>query len=292
MTKQEMLTVIIPAYNEERSIGQVIKSIREKKYPFIQEIIVVDDGSKDDTADVASRNGARVIRHKGNHGNANAIKTGIVASQTEFVMVFDADGQHKKEDIPRLWEKSAENDLRVGKRMGLIHSNFWRMPGKWLLWALANFLVNRKIPDLNSGLRLMRKSVVMKYFHLCPPGFSFHTTITMVMLSRDYEVEYVPITVEKRVGKSTVNVMTGLDTIILILRVATLFNPLRIFLPISAFLFLLTVTRFSLDVMYLRLHPCQGLGGVTVSLFIATLLVFLFGLLCDNVSSLRREIHE
>ena len=292
MNKQEMLTIIMPAYNEEQSVGQVIKSILEKKYPFIYEIILVDDGSADHTAAIAAQSGARVIRHRHNHGNANAIKTGIEDSQTEFIMVFDADGQHKAEDIPRLWEKSAENDMVVGKRMGLIHSNPWRMPGKWMLWAMANLLVGRRIPDLNSGLRLMRKSVVIKYLHLCPPGFSFHITITMVMLCRDYEVEYVPITVEKRIGKSMVSVKTGLDTIVLIVRVATLFNPLRIFLPISGFLFILTLMRFLFDVRYLKYHPGQGLGGITVSLFIATLLVFLFGLLCDNISSLRKEIHE
>jgi len=292
MNKQEMLTIIMPAYNEEQSVGQVIKSILEKKYPFVYEIILVDDGSPDHTAAIASQSGARVIRHRHNHGNANAIKTGIEASQTEFIMVFDADGQHKAEDIPRLWVKSAENDMVVGKRMGLIHSNLWRMPGKWMLWAMANLLVGRRIPDLNSGLRLMRKSVVIKYLHLCPSGFSFHITITMVMLCRDYEVEYVPITVEKRIGKSMVSVKTGLDTIVLIVRVATLFNPLRIFLPISGFLFILTLMRFLFDVRYLKYHPGQGLGGITVSLFIATLLVFLFGLLCDNISSLRKEIHE
>jgi glycosyltransferase involved in cell wall biosynthesis len=283
----ELLTIVIPAYNEERSIAAVIDSIRSKKYPFVREIVVVDDGSVDRTFQLALESGARVIRHRRNSGNAQAIKTGIRASETEFVMVFDADGQHSAEDIPRLWERAAQNDMVVGMRKGLIHSKLWRMPGKWLLWIMASYLVGHHIPDLNSGLRVMRKSQVMKYIHLCPAGFSFHTTMTMVMFCRGYAVEYIPIRVSQRTGKSSVNAVTGLDTIVLILRMATLFNPLRIFLPLSCLLWLMGFL-WGLPIVLAR----RGVSVGAVLSILTGMVFFAFGLIGDQVSQIRLEEFE
>src|SRR5258708_36162926 len=118
-------------------------------------------------------------------------------------------------------------DMIGGETKGSVHSNAWRMPGKWALGLLANYVTRTQIPDLQSGLRLMRRDVVMKYLHLCPQGFSFSTTITMVFLYRGYNVLYIPIVVEKRIGKSAVSLSTGFNTIILILRLVSLFDPLR-----------------------------------------------------------------
>jgi glycosyltransferase involved in cell wall biosynthesis len=254
---------------------------------LIEAIIVVDDGSSDDTASIAESTGVRVIQHKRNKGYGASLKTGIRAARTEFVLTMDSDGQHQAEDIGRLWEKAGHSDMVVGQRTSLIHSPLWRMPGKWLLSFMANYLTRQHIPDLNSGFRLMRREVVMKYMHLCPPGFSFSKTITMAFFNRGYNVAYVPIDVKKRVGASTVSLATGLETIILILRIATLFDPLRIFIPISIF-------TASVGILWGIPYTLSG-RGISVGSMLAivtALLMFSLGLICDQISQLRLERYE
>src|SRR6266487_2042958 len=224
------LTIVLPAFNEGRVIGQVVEQVQRACAHSVQEIIVVDDGSSDDTAITAEKAGARVIRHNRNMGYGAALKTAIRNARTEFILTMDSDGQHNAHDIRRLWALAGDNAMAVGKRRQILHSLLWRMPGKWILRLMGNYLTRQSIPDLNSGFRLIRRDVALKYLHVCPSGFSFSTTITMALLSRGYNVAYIPIDVEKRVGKSTVSIATGLDTIILIMRIASLFNPLRIFL--------------------------------------------------------------
>jgi hypothetical protein len=175
----------------------------------------------------------------------------------------------------------------VGQRTRPVHSSWWRMPGKWLLGYLASYLIRRKIPDLNSGLRLIRRDVALKYLSLCPSRFSFSTTITMALLSQGYNVTYIPIQVEKRVGKSTVSVATGLDTIILILRIAALFNPLRIFVPASV---LIGVAGVLWGIPYALAGHGISVGSTLA--IITSILLFGIGLLCDQVSQLRLERFE
>jgi hypothetical protein len=174
----------------------------------------------------------------------------------------------------------------VGQRTGL-HSPLWRMPGKWLLWAMANYLSRCPIPDLNSGLRIIRRDVALKYLHLCPAGFSLSTTITMALLNRGYGVAYVPIEVHKRVGKSRVCVKTGLDTIILVLRLASLFDPLRVFIPASLLCGLAGVLW---DIPYALAG--RGLSGAAGLALVTGILLFTLGLLCDQISQLRLERFE
>jgi glycosyltransferase involved in cell wall biosynthesis len=281
------LTIVIPAYNEAEAIGPVLEHLKVTCPELIEAIIVVDDGSSDDTASIAESTGVRVIRHSRNKGYGASLKTGIRAARTEFVLTMDSDGQHKAEDIGRLWEKTGQSDMVVGQRTSLIHSPLWRMPGKWLLSFMANYLTRQRIPDLNSGFRLMRREVVMKYMHLCPPGFSFSTTITMAFFNRGYNVSYVLIDVKKRVGISTVSLATGLETIILILRIATLFDPLRIFIPISMF-------TASVGILWGIPYTLSG-RGISVGSMLAivtALLMFSLGLICDQISQLRLERYE
>lgn len=281
------LTVVIPAYNEAGAIGPVLERLKVTSPELIEAIIVVDDGSSDDTAAIAENAGVRVIQHRRNKGYGASLKTGIRAAHTEFVLTMDSDGQHKAEDIGRLWERAGQSDMVVGQRTSLIHSPLWRMPGKWLLSYMANYLTRQHIPDLNSGFRLMRREVVMKYMHLCPPGFSFSTTITMAFFNRGYNVAYVPIDVKKRVGTSTISLATGLETIILILRIATLFDPLRIFIPISVF-------TASVGILWGIPYGLSG-RGVSVGSMLAivtALLMFSLGLICDQISQLRLERYE
>jgi len=281
------LTIVIPALNEAQSIGIVLQTLYENCRQILHEVIVVDDGSCDNTARIAREAGATVLQHPQNRGYGAALKTGILVAQTDYVLTMDSDGQHRWQDVIRLWETAENHDMIIGQRTSFLHSPLWRMPGKWLLGWMANYLTRRKIPDLNSGLRLMRREVVSKYLHLCPAGFSFSTTITMTLLNRGYDVTYVPIEVRKRAGTSTVSISTGLDTIILILRIATLFNPLRIFLPVS---FILGSVGFLWAVPYALLG--RGISVGSMLAVVTAIILFALGLISDQISQLRLERFE
>ncbi|MGR3173277.1 MAG: glycosyltransferase family 2 protein [Candidatus Scalindua sp.] len=280
------VSIIIPAFNEEETIEQVVNSIRSE-FPE-GEIVVVDDGSYDNTAVFAEKAGATVIRKRENQGYGAAIKTGILSSKSDYVVTFDADGQHNVKDIIRILKFVRNNDMVIGIREKLLHSNLWRMPGKWLLVILASYLVGKRIPDLNSGLRVMHRKTVLKYLHLCPSGFSFSTTITMTMLSRNYRVAYVPIDVKRRKGKSTVTLKTGMDTLILIIRISTLFNPLRIFLPISILMWIIGIACGIPGI----LREGVTIGIHSMLAIVSGIMLFGIGLLSDQISQMRLEHFE
>ena len=197
------------------------------------------------------------------------------------------DGQHDANELLKLLEYMPDNDMVVGQRNKFIHSQWWRMPGKWFLNWLANYLTRQTIPDLNSGMRLFRREVISKYLHLCSDGFSFSTTSTLIFFNRGYQVAYVPIQVYPRQGKSTVKLSTGFDTLLLILRVMTLFEPLRIFVPVSLFF---GVGGVLWSIPYaLQLH---GVSVGAVLLIITGLLIFMLGLISDQIADLRKERYE
>ncbi|HIB50485.1 MAG TPA: glycosyltransferase family 2 protein [Phycisphaerales bacterium] len=283
----EQITIIIPAYNESQSISGVVRSIIDSEQSKVKEVIVVDDGSTDNTAELAEGAGATVIRHARNKGYGASLKTGITAATSSHVMTFDADGQHETADISRLAEHLGKYDMIIGERTQSIHSPMWRMPGKWLLGIMINLIIGKKIPDFNSGLRLMNRKIVKQYMHVCPQGFSFSTTITMVLHYRGYGIKYVPIQVKKRAGKSEVNVRTGLDTAIRILRIATLCNPLRLLLPIAIGFEILGLA-WSLPILL----DGRGLSTGGVLLITIGVIVFVLGLISDQISQLRLERFE
>jgi len=278
------LTIIIPAHNEAAALPQVLGSLRA--HAPEAHVIVVDDGSTDATASVAEQFGATVLRHAGNLGYGAALKTGFRQAATPFVATMDADGQHTPEALEAVWRARHDADMVVGARTGF-HGPAWRMPGKWLLRVMAQYLTRRRIPDLNSGLRLYRRDVLLRYLHVCPSGFSLTTTMTLAMLSRGWRVTYVPITVAARIGRSTVNVVTGLETVVLILRIVSLFNPLRVFVPSAAALAAAGL---------LWGLPIAAAGrGVSVGSMLAivtAVILFALGLLCDQISQLRLERFE
>jgi glycosyltransferase involved in cell wall biosynthesis len=283
----DTLTVIIPALNEGGHLGGVLDELNHECADFLTMIVVIDDGSRDDTARVARDRGAEVIRHPANLGYGASLKSGLRYAQTGFVATFDADGQHRAADLRRLWDARADAAMIIGARQKLIHSPLWRMPGKWLLGAVASYLVRRRIPDLNSGLRLLTRDVALRYAHLCPRGFSMSTTLTMAVMSRGWPVHFVPIEVRPRQGHSTVTVSTGLETLVLLLRIICLFNPLRLFVPASA---VVAVAGVAWGIPY----AIDGRGisvGAMLAIVTATLL-FSLGLICDQVSQLRLERHE
>jgi glycosyltransferase involved in cell wall biosynthesis len=287
-------SIIIPCFNEGQSIANVVTSLKtflSEQWQGSYEIIVVDDCSTDNTPEILKTlEGIRVFRHPINRGYGAAIKTGIRQAQGVFVATFDGDGQHNPADLVHLCQKIHSEDwaLVVGARSKLLHSTLWRMPGKWLLGWLANFLSRTKIPDLNSGLRVFRKEIISRYLHLCADRFSFSTTSTLILLNRGYSLAYLPIVVQSRHGKSTVSLMTGYETFLLILRIVCLFDPLRVFIPASVFLIFIGISLGIYPFFILK----RGLTTGSVLVILAGVLVFFFGLLADQISALRKEKYE
>jgi len=287
------LSVVIPAYNEAHTMGEVLEPILELACAHNWEIIVVDDGSTDSTAErirhFTPHDRLKLITHKRNRGYGAAIKTGIRASLAPRIATIDSDGQHDPDDLLKLLPLLDEYELIVGVRTSLIHSPLSRMPGKWIINGLANYLSGQWIPDLNSGFRLFQTNSVKKYLHLCPDGFSFSTTTTLVFLNRGYNVAFAPITIRSRRkgGKSTVKVSTGFATLLLILRMMSLFQPLRVYLPASI---IFGIVGFIWGLPYIILQ--RGISVGALLMIITGILLFFFGLLTDQVAQSRLEKYE
>jgi glycosyltransferase involved in cell wall biosynthesis len=284
------ISIVVPAFNEEAGLGPMLAALRMSMPTNVVEVIVIDDGSTDQTAAVAAEAGVRVVRHPNNRGYGAALKTGVREAAGDYVLMMDADGQHRTEDVVALCDAVGGPEpveCVIGQRQHRVHSPLWRMPGKWLITLLAQVLIRRRIPDINSGLRITRRDVVQRYLHICPSGFSFSTTLTMALLSRGYGVSFVPIRVEKRVGRSSVSARAGFDTILLVVRLATLFNPLHIFIPASV-ICILAGMAWGIPHLIAR----QGLTVAAMLALLTGILLFALGLICDQVSQLRLERFE
>jgi glycosyltransferase involved in cell wall biosynthesis len=245
------ISVIVPAYNEEAAITAQIEVIRKvlQSHQITHEILVVDDGSEDSTAEKALQAGARVLRHPENRGYGAALKSGIVASKYTTIAIIDADGTYPPDQIPELVAKLGTADMVVGARIGEdVHIPWVRRPAKWLLGLLANRIAGRSIPDLNSGLRVFRRECVKQYFPILSNRFSFTTTVTLSFLADDYRVVYHPINYHRRVGKSKIHPRHFLEFIFLVLRMAMLFNPLRVFVPLASLCGLLGMLKVVFDI--------------------------------------------
>src|SRR5574337_1100811 len=242
----EEASIIIPAYNEREGILQVIESLQSlrKRHGNRWEIIIVDDGSTDGTPEmIRNLQNVVLIQHSVNRGYGAAIKTGIRHAKYNTLIISDGDGTYPVQDIPKLLAQLSRSEMVVGAR-GNNDSNIplARRPTKWLLNKLANYLTGIKIPDLNSGLRAMKKDVVMKFIHLLPDGFSFTTTITLAMLTNDYTVEFVPIEYKMRSGRSKIRpIRDTMNFLQLIIRTVLYFDPLKIFLPMSMLFFISSI---------------------------------------------------
>ena len=281
-------TVIIPAYNEEAVIAQVLQDLGKPE--GCQEILVIDDGSSDQTAEIARKNGATVIVHRINKGYGAALKTGLRAAKTEVAILYDGDGQHNKQDLMKIAAIAGEHDMVVGVRSKDSHQDWLRMPGKAILRQFVNLMTNTKIPDFNSGLRSFRVPVIRRFLHLMPNGFSFSTTSTVAFYKMQMNVEYTPILVTAREGrKSSVKFLKdGFRVMMLIINITVLFDPLRIFLPMSLFCFLASLLYFVLYSILYRIHITESM----VMMFITGVLIFSLGIVCEQISAVRREIKE
>ncbi|HVE89966.1 MAG TPA: glycosyltransferase family 2 protein, partial [Burkholderiaceae bacterium] len=216
------LTIVIPAYNEEGAVATTVDRIRTTlaSLPLRFEIVVVDDGSKDKTRHEAQRAGARVIASSANGGYGWALKRGIAASDSEYVAIIDADGTYPAETLVPMLEIAKTADMVVGDRSGAMNNvPLLRRPAKWFLNKLANFLADRKIPDLNSGLRVFKRDSLKRFIPLLPDAFSFTTTITLCMLCSKMQVEYIPVAYAKRIGQSKIRARDFFNFILLVLRI-------------------------------------------------------------------------
>jgi glycosyltransferase involved in cell wall biosynthesis len=278
---QKELSVIVPAFNEAKGIGQTIDNLRRALAGVDAEIVIVDDGSTDGTGDAAEAAGVRVIRAEENRGYGAALKTGISETTSKFVAIIDADGTYPADKLPAMLEICRNADMVVGDRGAAMRNVQWiRRPPKWILNTLANILARRKIPDLNSGLRVFKRSSLERFVQLLPDGFSFTTTITLSMICSNLRVVYTPIEYAKRVGQSSMKPTAFFTFILLVLRIIVFFQPLRVFMPLGAILFVMGFVKFVYDMSKMNLSESA------VFALLAALVVWSLGLIADMISRL------
>ena len=274
---------MIPAFEEAAAIGAVVRALRAAAE--WREVLVVDDGSADETARVAADAGARVIRHPYNKGNGAAVKTGIRNAAGRYLLVMDADGQHSPDDALRLIRDLGEYDLVVGARTGSGQASTARQVGNNMLNWLASYLTGRPIPDLTSGLRAARTDGLREFLHLLPNGFSTPTTTTLAFLKAGYSVTFEPITVGARLGKSKIKLLSdGARFFLILLKVITIFSPLRVFLPFAG-------AAFALGAGYAfwTVVTRHDITDSAVLLIVLAVVIFLVGLVSEQISTMRSE---
>src|SRR5690554_1373213 len=290
------VSVIIPAFNEEAAVYTGVTAIKEvlRKEKINNEIIVVDDGSKDNTAAEAGKAGAKVIRHMKNRGYGASLKTGIRCANNDILVIIDADGTYPAKAVPELLRKLRTADMVVGARVGReVNIPLLRRPAKYFLKCLASYITGERIPDLNSGLRVFRRQCIEQYFSILSDRFSFTTTSTVALLCDGYKIEYVPIDYYKRRGKSKIVPGDFFGFLTLVLRLSMLFHPLKIFIPAALFSFCLGIIKAVMDIIvvikntgYLNwyLFFTQEVISASALIFlIAGLQLLLVGMMADGV---------
>jgi glycosyltransferase involved in cell wall biosynthesis len=277
------VSIIVPALNEEHAIGTLIEELRAAA--SWHEIIVVDDGSIDATAERATQSGARVVRHPYNKGNGASVKSGIRHATGEYILIIDGDGQHKPEDAVRLVSRLGLYDLVIGARSAGTQATSTRRYGNSLLNWLAGYLTDRDIPDLTSGFRAARREHLREFIHLLPNGFSTPTTTTLAFIKAGYNVAFEPVQARQRAGQSKIHLARdGTKFLMIILRIVTIFSPLRIFLPVSLASFIVGA-GYAGWTIYSQSH----VTNTSVLLIILAVIVFLVGLVSEQISALRFE---
>jgi len=285
--KISMVSIVVPAYNEEEAIGGDLEVIQaamdESRWEY--ELIVVNDGSSDRTAEIVKcLDRVKLIEHTQNRGGGFARNTGVKASSGDVVLVTDGDGTYPNKDIPKLLEYMEDNELDMvvgarNKEAGTL--KFLRKRAKWFIRKLASFMSGFSIPDLNSGLRAFRKDVFLQYMEILPWGHSWVSTITLAMLSGGFNVGFYSIDYYPRKGRSTFNPITDtFNYLMLVVRTVTWFNPLKVFMPIAIALGLLGVSRLVMDMVT---QPHAHITPSSIVLIIAAIQVFMLGLLADLI---------
>lgn len=273
------VSVVIPAFNEGAHVAEQVRAVQRvmatSGWEF--EIIVVDDGSSDNTAVEADATGAKVLRRAKNGGYGAALKVGIRHAAFQWILITDADGTYPVEAIPELLARAPANAMVIGARLGAsVHIPMVRRPAKWFLNQLSSYLAGQRLPDINSGLRLMRRSLVERYEFLLPDGFSFTTTITLSAACNGHAFEHVPINYHARLGESKIRPRHAYDFTLLILRTIVVFNPLKFFIPLGTVLAVAGLAKFAFDITR------DNLSESAVLALIGALVVWAVGLLADQ----------
>ena len=286
MAEPATTSVVVPAFNEAQAIGPLVAALRAAA--SWHQIIVVDDGSGDATAERAREAGATVVQHPYNKGNGAAVKTGIRTATGDYVLIIDGDGQHRAADATRIVSKLGVYDLVIGARSMGTQANHARLLGNSALNWLASYLTGRTVPDLTSGFRAARRTHLREFLHLLPNGFSTPTTTTLAFIKAGYNVWFEPVEAEARVGRSNIKfVRDGLKFLMIALKIVTLFSPLRVFLPISLAAFF-AGAGYAVWTIITQSHVTNS----SVLLIMLAVIVFLVGLVSEQIAALRFEGRE
>ncbi|MEY4637153.1 MAG: Undecaprenyl-phosphate 4-deoxy-4-formamido-L-arabinose transferase [Acidobacteriota bacterium] len=283
MAEPQNVTIVVPAFNERESIAAVVTSLLAAA-PW-REVLVVDDGSTDGTGTAAAAAGARVVTHPYNKGNGAAVKSAIRAATGEWLVVVDGDGQHRAADVTRLIARLGDYDLVIGARSADSQATTGRRIGNAVLNGLATYLTERPIPDLTSGFRAARREFLLEFIHLLPNGFSTPTTTTLAFIKAGYNVAFEPVGALPRVGTSKIRLASdGAKFLLILLKVITIFSPVRIFAPVGAAAFALGSGYGLWNFAY---HDRIPNGAVLLLMF--SVIVMLVGLVSEQIASLRFE---
>jgi glycosyltransferase involved in cell wall biosynthesis len=285
------ISILIPAVNEAEIIadiiGHVCVTMDGLNRPY--EILVIDDGSTDETALRAQNAGARVISHPYNIGNGAAVKTGIRQAKGDILVMMDGDGQHNPEDIPKLLEKIGPYDMVVGARTGDSESHFHRDAANGFYNLFASYICKRKIQDLTSGFRAIKADIAGQFVPLLPNTFSYPTTITMAILRSGFSLAYVPIRANRCVGKSKIKLIRdGSRFLLIMLKIATLFSPMRVFFPVSIAMFLTGVGYGIFRILFMG----GRYGSTSAMLITMSVMIFMIGLVSEQIAQLRYDRSE
>jgi glycosyltransferase involved in cell wall biosynthesis len=286
MDSRCLISIVIPVFNEAETLAAVLGKVQQLKLAQA-EIIVVDDGSIDGSAEIALKAGANVIRHPYNIGNGAAVKTGIRAARGRFIVLMDGDGQHQPEDVPKLVAEAFNYHMVVGARAKGSKLRFHRNVANLLYNLLASYVTRFKVQDLTSGFRVLSRREALRFIDLLPNTFSYPTTLTLAFLRSGFTVKYVPIQTLYRAGQSKISLVTdGIRFFLIITKIATLFSPFRVFLPVSVFFFVAGMSN------YLYTYVTQGrFTNMSVFMLTTAVIVFMLGLVSEQIALLRMERH-
>jgi glycosyltransferase involved in cell wall biosynthesis len=285
--KNPPVSVIIPCFNEENTIGEIVQNVRSL-YPDY-EIIVVDDGSSDQTEKMAIDAGAIAVRHPYNIGNGASIKSGIRKASGEIIVFMDGDGQHDPEDLPKLLKNFPEFDMVVGARSMNQQSNLMRGFGNIICNSFASYVAKFNVKDLTSGFRAVKANVAKKFLYLLPNQYSYPTTSTLYILRTGRSLKYVSINAQHRKsGKSNIHIFRdGVRFLLIIVKICVLFSPLRVFLPLSAIFLTFGMVRYFYT--YITINQFTNMSALLIS---TSVLVFLIGLVSEQICQIAYERSE
>jgi glycosyltransferase involved in cell wall biosynthesis len=278
------ISIVIPVFNEASGLAELLAKIHALELAQA-EIIVVDDGSEDSTADIALNAGANVVRHPYNIGNGAAVKSGMRAAQGRLIILMDGDGQHQPQDIPKLLAEASNYHMVVGARTKGSKLRFHRYAANLFYNLFASYITQFKVRDLTSGFRVLSRRDAHKFIDLLPNTFSYPTTLTLAFLRSGFTVKYVPIQTLYRAGQSKISLVTdGILFFLIIAKIATLFAPFRVFLPVSIVFFLAGVSNYTYT--YFTEHRFTNMSAL---MFTAAVIVFMLGLISEQIALLRIE---